>query len=133
MINFRRPETGESPATDEKAISLISKGWREVKDSTEADIQLMKHRANSFTAIVLNNRPNLRINVSEHDFDDRQRYVFGYWETIRAFKLRLQKLDKQRSVFDGMKNNKFVVKVKSTLVSISFVFFDSPNLEFLFV
>lgn len=34
--------------TAEKAFSFISKGWREVKDSTEADLQLMKDRATSF-------------------------------------------------------------------------------------
>ncbi|XP_071721284.1 digalactosyldiacylglycerol synthase 1, chloroplastic [Rutidosis leptorrhynchoides] len=55
MINFRPSETRatSSPAmssavTAEKAFSFISKGWREVKDSTEADLQLMKDRANSF-------------------------------------------------------------------------------------
>ncbi|KAL2933500.1 Digalactosyldiacylglycerol synthase 1 chloroplastic [Bienertia sinuspersici] len=34
-----------SPAS---ALSFISKGWREVKDSADADLQLMKDRANSF-------------------------------------------------------------------------------------
>lgn len=53
MINFRPTETRSSSSTSsvvtaEKAISFISKGWREVKDSTEADLQLMKDRANSF-------------------------------------------------------------------------------------
>ncbi|KAJ0714692.1 putative digalactosyldiacylglycerol synthase [Helianthus annuus] len=50
MMNFRPPESSDSPATvtAEKAISFISKGWREVKDSTKADIRLMKARANSF-------------------------------------------------------------------------------------
>ncbi|KAK1429278.1 hypothetical protein QVD17_11484 [Tagetes erecta] len=144
MINFRPPETGESSVTAEKAISFISKGWREVKDSTEADIELMKHRAKSFKNLasfelenflkssspeanfikskcstgfsgVVFNRANLRINVSEADFDDR---VFGYWETIRAFKLRLQKLEKQRSIFQGVDSNKFMVKLKSSLKTI---------------
>ncbi|PWA65004.1 digalactosyldiacylglycerol synthase 1 protein [Artemisia annua] len=58
MINFRPSETRPPPSpsssavvsavTAEKAFSFISKGWREVKDSTEADLQLMKDRANSF-------------------------------------------------------------------------------------
>ncbi|KAI3512002.1 hypothetical protein L1887_19164 [Cichorium endivia] len=52
MINFRpsetRTSTTSSAVTAEKAFSFISKGWREVKDSTEADLQLMKDRANSF-------------------------------------------------------------------------------------
>ncbi|KAK1426182.1 hypothetical protein QVD17_14851 [Tagetes erecta] len=56
MINFRPSETRTSSSatamsstvTAEKAFSFISKGWREVKDSTEADLQLMKDRAKSF-------------------------------------------------------------------------------------
>ncbi|KAJ9559039.1 LOW QUALITY PROTEIN: hypothetical protein OSB04_013653 [Centaurea solstitialis] len=59
MINFRPSDartsssaaaaaTASSAVTAEKAFSFISKGWREVKDSTEADLQLMKDRANSF-------------------------------------------------------------------------------------
>ncbi|OVA07149.1 Glycosyl transferase [Macleaya cordata] len=37
-----------SVVTAEKALSFISKGWREVRDSADADFQLMKDRANSF-------------------------------------------------------------------------------------
>ncbi|KVH90629.1 hypothetical protein Ccrd_007398 [Cynara cardunculus var. scolymus] len=56
MINFRPAEalpsstetTSSSAVAAEKAISFISKGWREVKDSTEADLRLMKDRAESF-------------------------------------------------------------------------------------
>ncbi|XP_057519314.1 digalactosyldiacylglycerol synthase 1, chloroplastic-like [Amaranthus tricolor] len=45
--------TGTSPATiaggsPSSAFSFISKGWREVKDSADADLRLMKDRANSF-------------------------------------------------------------------------------------
>ncbi|XP_021771293.1 digalactosyldiacylglycerol synthase 1, chloroplastic-like [Chenopodium quinoa] len=36
---------GGSPAS---ALSFISKGWREVRDSADADIRLMRDRANSF-------------------------------------------------------------------------------------
>lgn len=35
-------------STSSNAFSFISKGWREVKDSADADLQLMKHRANEF-------------------------------------------------------------------------------------
>jgi digalactosyldiacylglycerol synthase len=35
-------------STSSNAFSFISKGWREVKDSADADLQLMKARANSF-------------------------------------------------------------------------------------
>lgn len=34
--------------TSPNAFSFISKSWREVRDSADADIQLMKNRANSF-------------------------------------------------------------------------------------
>ncbi|XP_047315424.1 digalactosyldiacylglycerol synthase 1, chloroplastic-like [Impatiens glandulifera] len=58
MINLRPPEGRASPAvapaspcppvTAEKAFSFISRGWREVKDSADADLRLIKDRANSF-------------------------------------------------------------------------------------
>lgn len=35
-------------ASSSNAFSFISKGWREVKDSADADLQLMRDRANSF-------------------------------------------------------------------------------------
>ncbi|XP_051131541.1 digalactosyldiacylglycerol synthase 1, chloroplastic isoform X2 [Andrographis paniculata] len=37
-----------SVATAEKALSFISKSWREVRSSADADLQLLKNRANSF-------------------------------------------------------------------------------------
>ncbi|XWS59384.1 hypothetical protein CRYUN_Cryun08bG0117200 [Craigia yunnanensis] len=37
-----------SAASNSSAFSFISKGWREVRDSADADLQLMKDRANSF-------------------------------------------------------------------------------------
>ncbi|CAN4109448.1 unnamed protein product [Withania somnifera] len=55
MINFRPPETRTRPSTvsssavtAEKALSFISKGWQEVRSSADADLQLIKNRANSF-------------------------------------------------------------------------------------
>ncbi|XP_004303377.1 PREDICTED: digalactosyldiacylglycerol synthase 1, chloroplastic [Fragaria vesca subsp. vesca] len=39
---------GQASASTSNAFSFISKGWREVKDSADADLQLMKDRANSF-------------------------------------------------------------------------------------
>lgn len=35
-------------ASSSNAFSFISKGWREVRDSADADLQLIKDRANSF-------------------------------------------------------------------------------------
>ncbi|KAH7855429.1 hypothetical protein Vadar_024740 [Vaccinium darrowii] len=53
MINLKPPEARAStstatPVTAEKALSIISRGWKEVRDSADADLQLMKNRANSF-------------------------------------------------------------------------------------
>ncbi|XP_006339167.1 digalactosyldiacylglycerol synthase 1, chloroplastic-like [Solanum tuberosum] len=57
MINFRPPETRTRPSvgsssssvvTAEKALSFISKGWQEVRSSADADLQLIKNRANKF-------------------------------------------------------------------------------------
>ncbi|KAL6575083.1 Digalactosyldiacylglycerol synthase 1, chloroplastic [Orobanche minor] len=42
------PGSSSSTATAEKALSFISKGWREVRSSADADLQLLKNRANSF-------------------------------------------------------------------------------------
>ncbi|KAL8517675.1 hypothetical protein ACS0TY_015782 [Phlomoides rotata] len=60
-MNFKPPETrsassatathfgsSSSIVTAEKAFSFISKGWREVRSSADADLQLLKNRANSF-------------------------------------------------------------------------------------
>lgn len=60
-MNFKPPETRSSSTatatyfgstssivTAEKALSFISKGWREVRSSADADLQLLKNRANSF-------------------------------------------------------------------------------------
>ncbi|XP_060177087.1 digalactosyldiacylglycerol synthase 1, chloroplastic-like [Lycium barbarum] len=55
MMNFRPPDTRTRPSngsnssvTAEKALSFISKGWQEVRSSADADLQLIKNRANSF-------------------------------------------------------------------------------------
>lgn len=55
MINFRPPEARARPSvgsnssvTAEKALSFISKGWQEVRSSADADLQLIKNRANKF-------------------------------------------------------------------------------------
>ncbi|KAH0452396.1 hypothetical protein IEQ34_019695 [Dendrobium chrysotoxum] len=48
MINLGMDTRPSTSVTAEKAISFISKGWREVRDSAGADFQLMRARANSF-------------------------------------------------------------------------------------
>ncbi|CAK9181018.1 unnamed protein product [Ilex paraguariensis] len=50
MINIKHTETTSSSSivTAEKAISFISKGWRDVRSSADADLRLMKDRAKSF-------------------------------------------------------------------------------------
>ncbi|URD82854.1 Digalactosyldiacylglycerol synthase [Musa troglodytarum] len=50
MLNLgaERPPPQLATGTAEKALSFLSKGWREVRDSADADLQLMRQRANSF-------------------------------------------------------------------------------------
>ena len=48
MDSENRATTSSSSSSNSSAFSFISKGWREVRDSADADIQLMRHRANSF-------------------------------------------------------------------------------------
>ncbi|KAL4277232.1 hypothetical protein HN51_060243 [Arachis hypogaea] len=40
--------TQRQPSTSSNAFSFLSKGWREVRDSADADLRLMRDRANSF-------------------------------------------------------------------------------------
>ncbi|KAK8588769.1 hypothetical protein V6N13_087665 [Hibiscus sabdariffa] len=42
------PAVAGVPSSSSSAFSFISKGWREVRDSADADLQLMRDRANSF-------------------------------------------------------------------------------------
>ncbi|XP_042475029.1 digalactosyldiacylglycerol synthase 1, chloroplastic-like [Macadamia integrifolia] len=51
-MNIRTEAQPSTSAATEKALSFISKGWREVKDSADADFQLMRNRANSFKNIA---------------------------------------------------------------------------------
>ncbi|OMO82567.1 Glycosyl transferase, family 1 [Corchorus capsularis] len=44
----KQSQTTVGTASNSSAFSFISKGWREVRDSADADLQLMKDRANSF-------------------------------------------------------------------------------------
>ncbi|XWS56070.1 hypothetical protein CRYUN_Cryun09bG0055200 [Craigia yunnanensis] len=46
MVN--ETQTTVAATSNSSAFSFISKGWREVRDSADADLQLMKDRANSF-------------------------------------------------------------------------------------
>ncbi|ONK57517.1 uncharacterized protein A4U43_C09F1310 [Asparagus officinalis] len=48
MINLGMDTRPSTSVTAEKAFSFLSKGWREVKDSADADLQLIRMRANSF-------------------------------------------------------------------------------------
>ncbi|KAJ0973345.1 hypothetical protein J5N97_021304 [Dioscorea zingiberensis] len=48
MINLGMEQRPPNSDPTEKAISFISRGWREVRDSAGADLQLMRARARSF-------------------------------------------------------------------------------------
>ena len=52
MDNENRAMTSSSSLSNSSTFSFISKGWREVRDLADADIQLMRHRANSFKNLV---------------------------------------------------------------------------------
>ncbi|OAY76521.1 Digalactosyldiacylglycerol synthase 1, chloroplastic [Ananas comosus] len=45
--------------TAEKALSFLSKGWREVRDSADADLRLMRARAKSFKSLADRELENL--------------------------------------------------------------------------
>lgn len=55
-----------SPA--EKALSLISKGWEEVRSSADADLQLIKNRANSFKNLADKELENFINSASKSPF-----------------------------------------------------------------
>ncbi|XP_042436174.1 digalactosyldiacylglycerol synthase 1, chloroplastic-like isoform X1 [Zingiber officinale] len=50
----RGAESAPSPGagTAEKALSFISRGWREVRDNADADLRLMRARASSFKSLA---------------------------------------------------------------------------------
>lgn len=79
-MNFKPPEvrsassTGTSSGsassivTAEKAFSFISKGWREVRSSADADLQLLKNRANSFKNLADRELENFLNSASKSPF-----------------------------------------------------------------
>lgn len=76
MINLGMDTRPSTSATAEKALSFISKGWREVRDSAGADIQLIRTRANSFKDIAdreLENFLNSAKNESIAEFEFMKR------------------------------------------------------------
>ncbi|XP_075490292.1 digalactosyldiacylglycerol synthase 1, chloroplastic-like [Primulina tabacum] len=60
--------TRGSVVTAEKALSFISKGWREVRSSADADLQLIKNRANSFKNIADREFENFLNSASKSQF-----------------------------------------------------------------
>ncbi|XP_073309417.1 digalactosyldiacylglycerol synthase 1, chloroplastic-like [Primulina huaijiensis] len=57
-----------SVVTAEKAFSFISKGWREVRSSADADLQLIKNRANSFKNLADREFENFLNSASKSPF-----------------------------------------------------------------
>ncbi|MCD7451219.1 Digalactosyldiacylglycerol synthase 1, chloroplastic [Datura stramonium] len=69
MMNFKPPETKTtSSSTAEKAFSLISKGWEEVRSSADADLQLIRNRANSFKNLADKELENFLNSASKSSF-----------------------------------------------------------------
>ncbi|KAM0939765.1 putative digalactosyldiacylglycerol synthase [Dioscorea sansibarensis] len=52
MINLGMEPRPPASETAEKALSFLSRGWREVRDSAGADLQLMRARARSFKSLA---------------------------------------------------------------------------------
>ncbi|GER29014.1 digalactosyldiacylglycerol synthase 1 [Striga asiatica] len=79
-MNFKPPEawsasptvkssgSSSSIVTAEKALSFISKGWREVRSSADADLQLLKNRANSFKNLADRELENFLNSASKSTF-----------------------------------------------------------------
>ncbi|EPS70427.1 digalactosyldiacylglycerol synthase 1, chloroplastic, partial [Genlisea aurea] len=80
-MNYKPPEarmatTAASPSTAsggsivaaEKALSFISKGWHEVRSSADADLQLLKTRANSFKNLADRELENFLNSASRSPF-----------------------------------------------------------------
>lgn len=79
-MNFKPPEawsasstatssgSTSSVVTAERAISFISKGWREVRSSADADLQLLKNRANSFKNLADREFENFLNSASKSPF-----------------------------------------------------------------
>ncbi|KAL0346979.1 UNVERIFIED_CONTAM: Digalactosyldiacylglycerol synthase 1, chloroplastic [Sesamum calycinum] len=79
-MNFKPPEarspsstatasrSSSSIVTAEKAFSFISKGWREVRSSADADLQLLKNRANSFKNLADKELENFLNSASKSPF-----------------------------------------------------------------
>ncbi|CAA3009073.1 Hypothetical predicted protein [Olea europaea subsp. europaea] len=83
MISFKPPEvraassktpsagsnsSSSSNVAAEKAFSFISKGWREVRSSADADLQLLKNRANSFKNLADRELENFLHSASKSPF-----------------------------------------------------------------
>ncbi|KAK4380621.1 hypothetical protein RND71_002483 [Anisodus tanguticus] len=69
MMNFKPPETKTTSfPTAEKAFSLISKGWKEVRSSADADLQLIRNRANSFKNLADKELENFLNSASKSPF-----------------------------------------------------------------
>ncbi|CAN4089635.1 unnamed protein product [Withania somnifera] len=70
---FNPPETkttssNSTSLTAEKALSLISKGWEEVRSSADADLQLIRNRANSFKNLADKELENFINSASKSPF-----------------------------------------------------------------
>ncbi|CAL9098881.1 unnamed protein product [Musa textilis] len=59
MIDVGAESSAPGAGTAEKALSFISRGWREVRDSAGADLRLMRARANSFKSLADRELENL--------------------------------------------------------------------------
>ncbi|WOL11216.1 digalactosyldiacylglycerol synthase 1, chloroplastic [Canna indica] len=59
MVDLGAKSAPTGARTAEKALSFISRGWREVRDSADADLRLMRARASSFKTLADRELENL--------------------------------------------------------------------------
>ncbi|GAA0157563.1 hypothetical protein LIER_14805 [Lithospermum erythrorhizon] len=93
-----------SVATAEKAMSFITKGWREVRSSADADLQLIKRRANTFRSIADKEVENFLKSASKSQFTTLTASANTTPAEIEFVKKLQPKLNEFRKAYSGMRN-----------------------------
>ncbi|KAG9140834.1 hypothetical protein Leryth_010376 [Lithospermum erythrorhizon] len=91
-------------ATAEKAMSFITKGWREVRSSADADLQLIKRRANTFRSIADKEVENFLKSASKSQFTTLTASANTTPAEIEFVKKLQPKLNEFRKAYSGMRN-----------------------------
>ncbi|XP_074566539.1 digalactosyldiacylglycerol synthase 1, chloroplastic-like [Curcuma longa] len=95
MIDLGAENAPPSAGSAEKALSFISRGWREVRDSAGADLRLMRSRANSFKILADREFENLFGSPSVYAFSSPSEF-----EIVKRIQPKLSELRKSYSAPD---------------------------------